>query len=342
MLTVIHCQSPIEENEVDVIPALRLGCLRHFGLYRKVQCAPVAKLTLPVHNESQNDEENINEVPTPGGSPTKTPHRTLLDEIKQRSEENPKNESNFIKRVRSFVEERKEWYEERKKKNALVSKSSSTSQSPRGSIDEKDFGDGEQTDNNSISSEHEELDNSDFTDFMCSETSQEIINGETEQKVINDANENGEDCPNDNEEGRENATNGTVAMDEIDVIDPSEVDRLVPLSEPVASGKGNARQRLFKFLKSSSFSSVEETQRKATLVEEKPEESKMGKLKLRLMQKMKSLDLEAFKEKDDKISEEGEDKKSTDVEPVEDSVSQESESQRGELSCGIDGPVTEG
>ena len=68
----------------------------------------------------------------------------------------------------------------------------------------------------------------------------------------------------------------------------------------------------------------------------------MGKLKLRLMQKMKSLDLEAFKEKDDKISEEGEDKKSTDVEPVEDSVSQESESQRGELSCGIDGPVTEG
>ena len=129
MLTVIHCQSPIEDNDVDVIPALRLGCLRHFVLYRKVQCAPVPKLTLPVYNESQNDEEHINEVSTPGGSPTKTPHRTLLDEIKQRSEESPKNESNFIKRVRSFVEERKEWYEERKKKNALVSKSSSTSQS---------------------------------------------------------------------------------------------------------------------------------------------------------------------------------------------------------------------
>ena len=338
MLTVIHCQSPTEDNEVDVVPALRLGCLRHFVLYRKVQCAPVTKLTLPVYNESQNDEEHTNEESTPGGSPTKTPHRTLLDEIKQRSEENPKNENNFIKRVRSFVEERKEWYEERKKKNALISKSSSTNQSPRESIDEKDFGDGEQTDNNSISSEHEELDNSEFTDFVCSETSQEIINGETEQKVINDSNENGEDCSSDNEEGRQITANDSVAMDEIDVIDPSEVDRLVPLSEPVVSDKGNARQRLFKFLKSSSFSSVEETQRKATLAEEKPEETKMGKLKLRLMQKMKRLELEAFKEKGDRISEEGEDKKSTDVET---SISQGNENQ-SKLSCGIDGPVTEG
>ena len=182
------------------------------------------------------------------------------------------------------------------------------------------------------------MDNSDFTDFVCSETSQEIIDGETEQKVINDSNENGEDSSKDHEEGRQIATNDSVAMDEIDVIDPSEVDRLVPLSDPVVSDKGNARQRLFKFLKSSSFSSVEETQRKATLAEEKPEETKMGKLKLRLMQKMKSLDLEAFKEKDDKISEEGEDKNSTDV---ENSVSRGNES-RSKFSCGIDGPVTEG
>ena len=67
--------------------------------------------------------------------------------------------------MRCFVEERKEWYEEEKEER-LVSKSSSTSQSPRGSIDEKDFVDGELVDKISTSSEREELDNDEFTEYI--------------------------------------------------------------------------------------------------------------------------------------------------------------------------------
>ena len=334
MLTVVHCQCPLEENEVNVVPALRLGCLRHFVLYRKVQCAPVAKLTLPVFNESLNDEECTKETTPPGGSPTKTPNKTLLDGIKVKSEETAKNESNFIKKVRSFVEERKEWYEERKKKNSLVSKSSSTSQSPHDSIDEKDFGDGEQTDV-SISSERGELDNNDFTDFMCSETSQEIIDAKAELKYFDTG---CEEEGIDRNKGDE-AANNSVVMDDIDVIDPSEVDRLV---EPVASSKSNTRQRILKFLKSSSFSSIEEDQRKDAEVEEKSEESKMGKLKLRLMQKMKSLDLEAFKDKDDKVGEEVGEQKSSGAESTEDNVFPRNEGGKSEFVSGIEGPISKG
>ena len=164
--------------------------------------------------------------------------------------------------MRSFVEERKEWYEERKKKNALVSKSSSTSQSPRGSIDEKDFADGELVDNISTSSEHEELDNDELTEYICSESSQVIINKDTEGKTVTEPKEGVESITADKSAV---VSEGLVAMNEIEVIDPSEVDRLVPLSEPVTGGKANARQRLLKFLKSSSFSSVEEAQRKELL-----------------------------------------------------------------------------
>ena len=333
---MIHCQSLSEQNDVDTLPAVRMGCLRQFMLYRKVQCVPLSKLTLPVCTESHNDKEQTSESATPRGSPTKTPHKTILDELKQKSEDSSKNESNFIKRVRSFVEERKEWYEERKKKNSLVSKSSSTSQSPRGSIDEKDLGDGEPVDSISTSSEREELDNDEFTECICSETSQEIIDDNNHE-----SSKNKQDSTAEKIERSESVSKDLVAMDEIEVIDPSEIDKLVPLAEPVSGGKGNARQRLLKFLKSSSFSSSEDDQRKETVAEEKPEETKMGKIKLRLMQKMKSLDLDAFKDKDDKIDEETVGKKSNEADAGEDSTSQCSESERSEVS-GVDGLISEG
>lgn len=324
MLTVIHCQSLSEITpECHRMPALLLGCLYQYMTYRKAQCAPVSKLTLPVYMETHNEEDAPNESIS-GNTPVRAPQNTTVDEIKQKTEESPKNESNFMKRVRSFVEERKEWYEERKRRQSLQSKPPSSNLTPRGSVDEKDLDSVE----GSFSRERDRSESDGSGSFISSESNS--VTGTSDNREESDDTADGAYDP--------------MAMDEIEVIDPSELDQLVPLSEPVAGGKGNTKQRLLNFLKSSSFSSFEDEQPKETLPEEKTEETKMGKLRWKLIQKMKSLDLDAFKDKDDKVDEDAAEKKANGVlRAVDDSsMSLDSESEKSDNVSGTDGPVSEG
>ncbi len=279
--------------------------------------APFSKLTLPVQSESQSDQDQSSD----SNSSTKTtPEKTLVKnetEDQTKPEVSNKAESSFMKRVRSFVEEKKEWYEDRKRKSSVASKSSTPVHEGKSITD--------LSESDSLPNV-EDLNDEEFAEYV---TSRIVLDNDTAVR----------------DEGRKSAGDEVNAdahmdMDEIEVIDASEIDKLVPLSDPVAGGKVNAKQRLLKFLKSSSLSSMEDALRKDAEGEEKPEDTRMGRLRWKLLQKVRSLDLDALKDKDEKISEESGAGTSRSLE--EDSTSQGSESETGDARRGIDGPLSEG
>ncbi len=325
LLTVIHCPGCRDEDtEVNSLPAQRLGCLQQFVAYKKVQCASIPKLTLPRYSESQRDQQQSNEAASGvNAAPENALNKSNQDEHRPKSDETTRNESTFLKRVRSFVEER------RARKRNLAARSGSVSSERTDSVDAKDEPD--QLESADILRDNESERNEVYNDFTKGivNAESETCEDDTEITDITDAKEGKMETPD----------NTADYLDEIEVIDDSEVDKLVPLADPVAGGKGNTKQRLLKMLKSSSFSSVEDVQRRETLGEEKTEQKRPG-LRWKFLQKMRSLDVDALRDKDEKMNVEKPSVSEENDDEGNDKVDESSTTDS--VAEGIDAPTSDG
>ncbi len=305
-MTVVNYLHETETPDIHLIPALRLGCLQHFMLYRRVQLPAISKLTIPSipsigqnesliqsHVEEPNQQPKTEKSKTPVSTPCKTPNKTFIDKTIT-VESVPKPENTFIKRVRSFVEEKKEWYEERKRRNIAAMKEGESgklaSSETNNDNDGKDIKDGDdelKDVNEHKSSIVDELDN-------CSEEEiKEALKNTVsdEDQVIN----TGDEKMDESEKEKGTDVDSEVDMDDFSVIDTTELEAL---GQKQVDIKVNAKQKLLKFIKSQSMSLAEDLEKNNMTSDGKPiEETIKGKLKLRLLQKMKTLDLESLEDK---------------------------------------------
>ena len=94
--------------------ALRLSAIQDYFFYRKVQVVSLQQFSLPESNTMERSQEP--DVVTTTSSAVKPQKVEEIEKVK--SDELPKNETSFMARVRNMIDEKKEWYEERKRKTA--------------------------------------------------------------------------------------------------------------------------------------------------------------------------------------------------------------------------------
>ncbi len=306
LVTVVNYFHETETPDIHLIPALRLGCLQHFMLFRRVQLPAISKLTIPSisQNESQlqphadedHQQPKTEKNNTPVTTPSKTPNKTFVDKTIA-VESAPKPENTFIKRVRSFVEEKKEWYEERKRRNIAAMKEGESGKSTPSELVTANT----DTDGKEIKDAEDELKDvnepkSSIVDEINNCTEEEIKEAlkntvSDEDQVINTEDEKGDESEKDRGEDIESELD----MDDFSVIDTTEVEAL---GQREVVNKVNPKQKLLKFIKSQSMSLAEDLEKNNVTSDGKPiEETIRGKLKMRLLQKMKTLDLESLEDK---------------------------------------------
>ena len=94
--------------------AVRLSAIQDHFFYRKVQVVSLLQFSLPQTNILNTTCEPDNVVPN--NTPTK-PVKTE-DHERVETDEPMKTENSFMAKVRNMIDEKKEWYEERKRKTA--------------------------------------------------------------------------------------------------------------------------------------------------------------------------------------------------------------------------------
>ena len=111
LLTIVQASGSSPSSQGAQEPAYRLASLQNYFLYKKVQCTPLTTVTLPSAHLGDHAVEE--ELPT-----TPVASKTLDDlQSQAKSEPSPKLETNILKRFKNLIEEKKEWYEERKRKS---------------------------------------------------------------------------------------------------------------------------------------------------------------------------------------------------------------------------------
>ena len=105
--------SPVLNSHHKQHLASRLSAMQEHFFYRKVQVVVLNHITLPVASENTNSVLEVKKDDSMKES--KESKSKVVTPVSEEKNERP--ETSFMQRVRSMIDEKKEWYEERKRRN---------------------------------------------------------------------------------------------------------------------------------------------------------------------------------------------------------------------------------
>ena len=112
---MIHFPGVNSGGSTSRLPAEILSAFQNYILFRKVQCTPLTHITL--NEELPLDAADSSETNSTT-TPTSKAKAFFNDVMTKLSKDDGKPDSMFVKRLKNLIEEKKEWYEERKRRAA--------------------------------------------------------------------------------------------------------------------------------------------------------------------------------------------------------------------------------
>ena len=119
LLSVVCSTNSKQTSENTKMPTNILTAFQNYLQLRKVQGVPLTSITYDLQSTKDDEPENAESSEAPVTTTSKA--KTMLDDVLSKfeiSKEEGKSEPMFIKRFKNLIEEKKEWYEEKKRKAA--------------------------------------------------------------------------------------------------------------------------------------------------------------------------------------------------------------------------------